>query len=150
MYFSFVFLIYSYTCGIISIYRFISCIHTKDLFTIYVMILLTIIFFVVVNRTFIFIEVFLSHLGFLGGVSSVESSCQCRRHRGAGLISGSGGSPGVGNGNLFQFSCLENPMDKGAWQPTVHGATKSQTWQSNWALLSHPSIFSHWRYNSTH
>ena len=68
-------------CGIISLYRFISYIHTKDLFTIYVMILLTVIFFVVINRTFIFNEVFLSHLGFPGGASSVESSCQGRRHK---------------------------------------------------------------------
>ena len=32
-----------------------------------------------------------------------------------------------GHGNLFQYSCLENPMDRGAWQATVHGAAKSQT-----------------------
>ena len=38
-----------------------------------------------------------------------------------GSIPGSGGSPGVGNGNLLQYSCLENPMDRGAWQATVHG-----------------------------
>ena len=36
-------------------------------------------------------------------------------------------SPGEGNGNLFQYSCLENPMDRGAWQATVHGVTKSWT-----------------------
>ena len=37
----------------------------------------------------------------------------------AGLIPGSGRSPEGGNGNLLQFSCLENPMDRGAWQATV-------------------------------
>ena len=37
---------------------------------------------------------------------------------------GSRRSPGGGNGNLFQYSCLENPMDRGAWQAAVHGATK--------------------------
>ena len=38
-----------------------------------------------------------------------------------GSIPGSGRSPGEGNGNLLQFSYLENPMDRGAWQATVHG-----------------------------
>ena len=42
-----------------------------------------------------------------------------------GLIPGSGRSPGGGNGNLLQYSCLKNSMDRGAWQPTVHGGTKS-------------------------
>ena len=41
-----------------------------------------------------------------------------------GLIPGSGRSPGEGNGNPLQYSCLENPMDKEAWQATVHGVTK--------------------------
>ena len=45
----------------------------------------------------------------------------------AGSIPGSGRSPGEGNGNPLQSSCLENPMDRGAWQATVHGVTKSQT-----------------------
>ena len=45
----------------------------------------------------------------------------------AGLIPGSGRSPGVGNDNPLQNSCLENPMDSGAWQVTVHGVAKSQT-----------------------
>ena len=42
----------------------------------------------------------------------------------AGLMPGSGGSPGEGNGNLLQYSYLGNPMDKGAWQATVHGVAK--------------------------
>ena len=45
----------------------------------------------------------------------------------AGSIPGSGRSPGGGNGNPLQCSCLENSMDRGAWQATVHGVTKSQT-----------------------
>ena len=45
----------------------------------------------------------------------------------AGSISGSGRSPGKGNGNLRQFSCLENPIDRGPWWVTVHGVAKSQT-----------------------
>ena len=44
-----------------------------------------------------------------------------------GLIPGSGRSSGEGNGNPLQYSCLQNPMDGGAWQATVHGVTKSQT-----------------------
>ena len=41
-----------------------------------------------------------------------------------GLIPGSGRSPGGGNGNTLQDSCLGNPMDRGAWWPTVHGVAK--------------------------
>ena len=42
-------------------------------------------------------------------------------------ILGSGRSPGEGNGNILQYSYLENPTDRGAWQATVHGVPKSQT-----------------------
>ena len=49
-----------------------------------------------------------------------------------GSIPGSGRSPGGGNGNLLQYSCLENPMDRGAWRATVHGVLKSQTRLSNY------------------
>ena len=44
-----------------------------------------------------------------------------------GLIPGLGRSPGEGNGNPAQYSCLENPIDRGAWWATVHGVAKSQT-----------------------
>ena len=44
-----------------------------------------------------------------------------------GSIPGSGRSPGEGNGNSLQYSCLENLMDGGVWQATVHGVTKSRT-----------------------
>ena len=43
------------------------------------------------------------------------------------LIPGLGRSSGGGNGNLFQYSCWKNPTDRGAWQATVHGVTKSRT-----------------------
>ena len=46
--------------------------------------------------------------------------------RDVGLIPGSGRSPGGGHGNPLQYSCLGNPMDRGAWEVTVHGITKSQ------------------------
>ena len=44
-----------------------------------------------------------------------------------GSVLGSGGSPGEGNGNPLQYSCLENPMDRGAWWATFQGVAKSQT-----------------------
>ena len=47
--------------------------------------------------------------------------------RDAGLILGLGRSPEGGHGNPLQYSCLENPMDRGAWQAIVLGVTKSQT-----------------------
>ena len=51
-----------------------------------------------------------------------------RDARDVGLVPGSGRSPGVGNGNLLQYSCLESSMDRGTWQATVHGVIKSWTW----------------------
>ena len=60
--------------------------------------------------------------------------------RDTGLIPGSGRSPREGYGNLLQYSCLENPMDRGAWQATVHGVSKSQT-QVNW-LSTHSTLIS--------
>ena len=59
------------------------------------------------------------------GVSEVKASA-CNVGY-LGLIPGSGRSPGEGNGNPLQYSCLENPMNGGAWWATVHGVTKSQT-----------------------
>ena len=61
--------------------------------------------------------------GFPGDSDSKESTCN------ADLVSipGLGKSPGDGNGNPLQCSCLENPVDRGAWQATVHGVAKSQT-----------------------
>ena len=47
--------------------------------------------------------------------------------RDANLIPESGRSPGGGHGNPLQYSCLENPMDRGAWQAVVHGITESGT-----------------------
>ena len=47
-------------------------------------------------------------------------------------IPGSGRSPGEGNGNPLQYSCLENHLDRGAWQAAVHGVARSWTWLSSW------------------
>ena len=63
-------------------------------------------------------------LGFPGGLAGKESTCN---EGDLGLIPGSGRSPGGGHGNPLQYSWLENPMDRGAWQATVHEVTKSQT-----------------------
>ena len=87
------------------------------------------------NRTQIFhtarwILYHLSHHGFPGGISGKESACQCRRHKSAGSIPGSGRSPGVGNSYPLQYSDLENSMGRGACWATVHKAAKSWTWLS--------------------
>ena len=55
------------------------------------------------------------------GSVSKESACNAGD---LGSIPGSGRSPGEGNGNSFQYSCLGNPMDRGAWRATVHGVAR--------------------------
>ena len=67
-----------------------------------------------------------------GGSDGKESACSARD---LGLIPGSGRSPGEGNGNLLQHSCLENPMGGAAWQATVHGVAKSRTRLSDFTSL---------------
>ena len=62
--------------------------------------------------------------GFPGGSDGKESACNVGD---LGLIPGLGQSPGEGHNNPLQHSCLENPMDKGAWRVTVYGVAKSQT-----------------------
>ena len=63
----------------------------------------------------------------LGGISLVAQVVKSACHaEDLGSIPGSGRSPGEGNSNPLQYSCLENPMDGGAWQATVHGVAKSQ------------------------
>ena len=71
-------------------------------------------------------------MGFPGGSDGKESACSAGD---PDSIPGSRKSPGEGNGNPFQYSCLENPMDRGAWQATVHGVAKSQTWLSDFTTL---------------
>ena len=53
-----------------------------------------------------------------------KSTCSAGDARDAGSVPASGRSPGEGNGNPLQYSCLEKPMDKGAWRATVHGVTR--------------------------
>ena len=92
-----------------------------------------------------------------------ESACQCRRRRRrgpkeerrgpkevstqGGLILGLRRSPGGGNGNPLQYSCLGNSMDRGAWWATVHGVTKSWTWLINWTHHAHPSHYKSLNFN---
>ena len=58
-----------------------------------------------------------------------------------GSIPGSGRSPGEGNGNPLQYSCLENHMDGGAWWATVHGVAKSRTWLSDFTYVEFNLLF---------
>ena len=67
--------------------------------------------------------------GFPGGTSNKEPACQCSKElRDMGSIPGSGRSPGGGHGNSLQYSCLQNPMDRGSWRAMVHNVAKSWTW----------------------
>ena len=65
-----------------------------------------------------------THWGYRGGSVGKEF---VHNARDLGWIFASGISPGEWHGNPLQYSCLENPKDRGAWQATVHGASKSQT-----------------------
>ena len=66
-------------------------------------------------------------------LSSKEPTCQCRRCERCGFDPWVGKIPAVGNGNPLQYSCLGNPMDRGAWWATVHSITKCRTWLSDQA-----------------
>ena len=71
------------------------------------------------------IKIYQEFLGIPGGTTVKNPPASAGDVRDAGSIPG--GSPGEGNGNLLQYSCLENSMDRGAWQATVHGIAKSWT-----------------------
>ena len=71
--------------------------------------------------------------GFPGGSDGKESASDAGD---PGSIPELGRSPGEGNGNQLQFSCLKNSMDRGAWQATVHGVTKSPTQLSDFDFAS--------------
>ena len=66
-------------------------------------------------------------MGFPGGSVVNNSPANARDTRDMGSILGSRRSPGGGNGNPLQYSYLENPMGRGAWQAAVYGVAKSQT-----------------------
>ena len=71
---------------------------------------------------------FVAHQGFLGGPDSKESACSVGD---LGSIPGSGRSPGEGNGNPLQYSCLENSTNTGAWWAIICGVTKRHIWVTN-------------------
>ena len=66
-------------------------------------------------------------IGFPRGSAGKNSTCNAAATGDVGSIPGLGRSPGGRNGNPLQYSCLENPMDRGAWRATVHVVTESQT-----------------------
>ena len=74
------------------------------------------------------------------GISSCQSGSDSKESTLSsgypGSVPGLGRSPGGGNGNPLQYSCLENPTDRRAWQVTVHGVAKSRTWLSDFTFLS--------------
>ena len=83
--------------------------------------------------------------GFLGGASDKNPPANAGDLRDPCLIPGLGRSPGAGHGNAFQYPCLENPMDRGAWRATVHRVTKSRTglkWLSvhAWGVFSYYAL----------
>ena len=77
-------------------------------------------------------------VGFPGSSDGKESACNAGD---PGLISGSEMSPGEENGCLLQYSCLENPVDWGAWWATVHGVTKNRTWLNDFHFTLRGDVF---------
>ena len=65
--------------------------------------------------------------GYLLDTGGNETPCQCRRHKRCRFHAWVGKIPWGGHGNSLQYSCLENPMDRGAWRATVHQVSKSRT-----------------------
>ena len=70
------------------------------------------------------LHVCMNSRGFPCGSDGKETACNVAD---SGSVLGLGRSPGEGNGNSLQYSCLENSMDRGAWQATAHGFAKSLT-----------------------
>ena len=86
-------------------------------------------------------ETYTKVLGFPGGASGKETACQCKLDvRDEGLIPGSGRTPGGGLSHPFQYSCLENPMDRGAWRAIVHQVTQSDKAEVTWHACTHTKV----------
>ena len=84
--------------------------------------------------------------GFPVGLVIKNPGCsdeECRRHRRYGSILGSGRSPGGGSGNPLQYSCLENPTDRGSWWAIVHGVAEELA-PTSW-LSTHVHIVCFWQ-----
>ena len=82
----------------------------------------------------------LAYMGFSGNSADKESTCNAGD---ASSIPRLGRSAGEGNGNPLQYSCLENSMDRGAWQATVHGVAKSWTWLNDFHFHFRLYYFAH-------
>ena len=87
----------------------------------------------------IFFLIFTLYWSAIGGSDGKELACDVGD---LGSIPGLGRSPEEGNGYPLQYCCLENSMDRGAWQATVHGVTKSQTWLSKFHFTSSFQVYS--------
>ena len=90
---------------------------------------------------------YITMLGYPGSSVVKNQPSNAGDKRDMGLIPGSGKFPGGGNGNLFQYLCLENSMDRGAWQATVHrfaelAMTEHACLQSRWLIqhLQHSNV----------
>ena len=81
-----------------------------------------------------------SILGFSNGSLVKESACNAGDTGNVGSIPGSGRSPEGGNGNPLQYSCQENPMDRGVWWATVHKVARRWRWLSDWRHI-HMCLF---------
>ena len=77
-----------------------------------------------------------------GGTSEVVKNppAKCRRHKRCGFNPWSRRSPGDSHGNPLQYSCLENPMDRGAWRTRVQTVIKSQTWLKRLSMHAHTQL----------
>ena len=84
--------------------------------------------FITREKTFFSILYICEIMGFPDGSVGKESACSAGDTGDVGSIPGLGRSPGEGTNYPLQYSCLENPMDRGAWPVTVYGVAKSRTW----------------------
>ena len=82
-------------------------------------------------------------MGLPGGTSGKELSCQFRRLKRPGFYPGSGRCPGEGNSNQLQYSCLENPMDRGAWQ-AIYSPWGCKSWTRLGTKSPPPSLVTPW------
>ena len=87
----------------------------------------------------------MNHMSFPGGTMVKNLPASVGNAGDAGSTPGSGRSPGGGNGNALLYSCLENPMDRGAWWAPVQGVTKNQTQLSKPSSAYQCTMLAVWR-----
>ena len=96
------------------------------------------------------IHVLYIHVGFPGGASGKESARQCRRHKRCGFDPWIRNIPWRRAWKPLQYSCLENPMDRGAWWAMVQKVAKSQTQLKQLKTHAHTHIHTHTHVSYTH